>query len=135
MVGRRTKDFQESKRQRELDHTPSTIDSQVAKHRQGGSATRPQTIPAGCRILFAECGSANQQLIALLLIQAGAAGGSCRNGAVAVELALGAGKPYDVILMDMRMPLTDGYEATSQLRQSRIRWTDCGPRRTCHERR
>ncbi len=118
VVRRRTKDFQESKRQRELDHTPSTIDSQVAKHRQGGSTAPRKTIPAGCRILFAEGGSANQQLIALLLIQAGVQVEVVENGAVAVEVALVADKPYDVILMDMQMPLMDGYEATNQLRQA-----------------
>lgn len=41
------------------------------------------------------------------------------NGQIAVDLALTAkaeGEPYDVILMDMQMPVMDGYNATMKLR-------------------
>jgi CheY-like chemotaxis protein len=46
------------------------------------------------------------------------------NGQLAVQeahAALEAGEPYDVILMDMQMPLLDGYGATSKLRQTGYR--------------
>ena len=43
------------------------------------------------------------------------------NGQIAHDLALAArdeGNPFDVILMDMQMPVMDGYDATGRLREA-----------------
>ena len=48
------------------------------------------------------------------------------NGQVALTSALAAdqdGKPFDVILMDMQMPIRDGYSATTELRRKGYRGT------------
>ena len=74
---------------------------------------------AGCRVLLAEDGLDNQRLIAFLLRKAGADVMIADNGQVAHDVAVAEsdrGTPYDVILMDMQMPIMDGYEATSRLR-------------------
>ena len=75
----------------------------------------------GCRILLAEDGPDNQRLIAFLLRKAGAEVELAGDGRIALDLALAArqaGNPFDLILMDMQMPVMDGYETTQQLRSA-----------------
>ncbi len=76
--------------------------------------------PAGrCRVLLAEDGADNQRLIALLLRKAGIDVDVVDNGRDACDRALAAregGSPFALILMDMQMPILDGYDATSRLR-------------------
>ena len=72
-------------------------------------------------MLLAEDGPDNQRLISFVLKKAGADVTLAVNGQVAYDLALAAsneGTPFDVILMDMQMPILDGYEATSKLREA-----------------
>ena len=62
----------------------------------------------------------NRKLVSVFLEKAGAKVETAENGRVAVEKAaarLKAGKPFDLILMDMQMPEMDGYTATSELRK------------------
>ncbi len=72
-----------------------------------------------CRVLLAEDGPDNQRLISFLLSKAGAEVTVAENGQVAVDLVSAAkarNESYDVILMDMQMPVMDGYSATKRLR-------------------
>ena len=74
-----------------------------------------------CRVLLAEDGPDNQRLISFLLKKAGAQVTVAENGQIAHDLALEARDerpPFDVILMDMQMPVMDGYDATSKLREA-----------------
>jgi CheY-like chemotaxis protein len=70
---------------------------------------------AGVSVLVAEDGHDNQELIRLLLDGAGAAVEIVDNGRLAVEKALS--QPFDVVLMDIQMPVMDGYQATRMLRE------------------
>ncbi len=85
--------------------------------------TRPtahdSTALRGTRVLYAEDSPDNQRLIAALLRRAGASVELAPNGRDAVLRALSArelGEPFHVLLMDMQMPVLDGYEATRVLR-------------------
>jgi signal transduction histidine kinase/DNA-binding response OmpR family regulator len=71
------------------------------------------------RILLAEDGLTNQQLVSLYLKEAGAEVTIAENGRIACEMvaaAVKAGAPFHLVLMDMEMPEMDGCEATRHLR-------------------
>jgi CheY-like chemotaxis protein len=71
------------------------------------------------RILLVEDGFDNQELVAHLLRRAGASVDVADNGRIGIDKAVSARdaqRPYDCILMDMQMPVLDGYAAARQLR-------------------
>ena len=87
--------------------------------RGGGAALRLPPRLTG-RVLLVEDGADNQRLIRLLLAKLGLEIAVCENGQQGVERALAAreaGEPFDLILMDMQMPIMDGYTATRILRR------------------
>lgn len=74
-----------------------------------------------CRVLLVEDMLDNQRLVSFYLKQAGAEVFFADNGQIALELALDArdqGIPFDVILMDIQMPILNGNEATKKLREA-----------------
>ena len=82
-----------------------------------GEAAR-ETLAA--RVLLAEDGVDNRRLISHHLKKAGVNVTTAENGKLAYDKATSAkdsGVPFDLIFMDMQMPVMDGYQATSRLRQ------------------
>ena len=77
----------------------------------------------GGRVLLAEDGEDNQELLGNHLRTAGAEVTLAHNGRVAVDrvkAALAASVPFDLVLMDMQMPELDGYGATRELRAAGV---------------
>lgn len=76
----------------------------------------PQAMPAGGQysVLLAEDSHDNQILIKIFLKKLGARVEIAGNGEEAIRLATSA--HFDIILMDMMMPVMDGLEATRRLR-------------------
>ena len=81
----------------------------------------PEPMPplAGCLVLLVEDGKDNQRLIRHHLTRAGAEVDVAGDGWEACERLLHLNPeniPYDLIFMDMQMPVMDGYEATRMIR-------------------
>ncbi|MBV2135136.1 response regulator [Pseudomonas sp. MAP12] len=69
----------------------------------------------GCRVLLAEDNEVNQRLVSKLLQHVGMVVEIAENGKVAVERV--RQQDYDLVLMDMQMPVLDGEGATREIRQ------------------
>ncbi len=94
--------------------------------RQGAALTAPPSLPGeaearvlqrhgGQRVLLAEDNPVNREVAEELLARVGLVVECADDGARAVELALQ--RRYDLVLMDMQMPVQDGLAATRAIRQ------------------
>lgn len=68
------------------------------------------------KVLLAEDGEDNQHVLTTFLRQAGVQVALAPNGEVALHMAMTG--DFDLVLMDMQMPVMDGYRATGELRKA-----------------
>lgn len=98
----------------------------MVPHPFAPSAPPPPTTPLGLRVLVAEDNPTNQVFIMTLLQNFGCQADLAVNGREAV--ARHRERPYDVILMDCRMPLMDGFTATAEIRRHEQSLSPAAPR-------
>jgi CheY-like chemotaxis protein/HPt (histidine-containing phosphotransfer) domain-containing protein len=89
-------------------HAPAVL-------RTGSSACTHRL--AGLRLLVVEDNANNQQVARELLEDEGAEVQIADNGLLGVEAVAAADPPFDVVLMDLQMPVMDGYTATTRIRE------------------
>ena len=102
-------------------HLPLTIQEEKP-HRQQDNQGTPETPEkpdfTGKRILLAEDNALNQEIALTILSQYGFTVDPVQNGAEAVDrLRTAPAGTYDLVIMDVQMPIMDGYTATKQIRQ------------------
>jgi PAS domain S-box-containing protein len=104
--------------------SPARLRERVAMLLGGGEDSSPEApLPsplhdrlAGMRILLVEDNEINQEVAQYILLHAGASVETVSNGRLAVELLATAAERYDVVLMDVQMPVMNGYDATAAIR-------------------
>ncbi len=72
---------------------------------------------AAMKVLLVEDNPTNQQVARELLEDEGARVRIAGHGQAAIETLAGAETAFDVVLMDLQMPVMDGFTATSRIRQ------------------
>ncbi len=105
--------------------TPSMLVDAIMEARQarqGGAARRTSAAASahrlqGMRVLLVEDNKINQQVAQELLEREGALVTLADNGELGVQAIEAAQIPWDVVLMDVQMPVMDGYTATRKVRQ------------------
>jgi PAS domain S-box-containing protein len=100
----------------DLADVPMKAAESVRLDEDGQEKDNPHGL-AGKRVLVVDDSEVNRRLLGLFLRRAGCLVEMAENGRQAVDKALVL--PFDLILMDMQMPVMDGYTATLELRVNR----------------
>ncbi len=92
----------------------SIVGTEEAPKEDGEAGFQPL---AGGRILLAEDNELNQEIAQVILEEAGFTVDIAENGQIALDLLKSAGPDaYQLVLMDVQMPVMNGYEATRAIR-------------------
>ncbi|MED5613277.1 PAS domain-containing protein [Janthinobacterium sp. P210005] len=103
--------------------TPARLLAAVTAVREGRST--PSALPAstplsglltGMRVLLVEDNEINQEVAQYILLHSGARVTVAANGRLAVDLLTSTPDAWDVLLMDLQMPVMNGYDATLAIR-------------------
>ncbi|MFO6420488.1 PAS domain S-box protein [Hylemonella sp. W303a] len=102
--------------------TPGMV--RAALQRKRAPAQRPSAAPsvkgqrlAGLRLLLVEDNLINQEVARRMLSREGAEIRVAENGQLALDALNAAPEAYDLVLMDMQMPVLDGLQATRAIRR------------------
>jgi PAS domain S-box-containing protein len=109
----------------EIITDPSETASETSPDQAAGSS---DLTDVAANVLLAEDGVVNRLLISFHLKKAGCLVTTAENGKIAFDEATAAekrGEPFDIIFMDMQMPVIDGYQASSELRQAGYKGLIC----------
>ena len=97
--------------------------SSVPVHREQFADTPNVTLDSfadfrGASLLIVEDNFINQKVLLSVLKRSGMDIDIANNGQEALELVSRGGKRYDLVLMDINMPVMDGYTATQKIREA-----------------
>ena len=101
----------------EAFHEIYTYEKVPLKSRESLYTLEDITVLRGSKILMAEDNEGNQMVIEGLLEGSGIEITTVKDGQKAIEAIFNSGKEYELILMDINMPVMDGYVATSIIRE------------------
>jgi signal transduction histidine kinase/CheY-like chemotaxis protein len=86
------------------------------KASRGDQRSKPRRL-SGMRLLVVEDNKINQLVAEGLLTREGAQITLADDGQLGVDAVAGAAEPFDAVLMDLQMPVMDGYTATRTIRE------------------
>ena len=94
-----------------------TVNSNASAPKGSSIDTTCQPSLEGKKVLLVDDNELNREIASELLLSNGMEVEMAENGSIAVEILKGNGcQHYDFVLMDIQMPIMDGYEATKAIR-------------------